>query len=193
MKINLKKFKKIKDRKKTLVKRKTNITPIPKIPIRVLYKKVGQAPEVKIISDVYKLKKAIIQRNLDIIPYEKLFIICHNKKTNSNMFPNIFLPFNRILGDFIVVGIDKKERTFKSISQEDIIWYSKDLINKSPLNKTKNSTSKKSTNITDVYERGFEDYRYYKPNNFEKTLISVLIDLELLLSKVLKSNGDDKK
>ena len=109
------------------------------------------------------------------------------------MFPNIFLPFNRILGDFIVVGIDKKERTFKSISQEDIIWYSKDLINKSPLNKTKNSTSKKSTNITDVYERGFEDYRYYKPNNFEKTLISVLIDLELLLSKVLKNNGDDKK
>ena len=179
--------------RKKVKKQKSSIKSSSKIPIRVLYKKVGQAPEVKIISDVYKLKKAIIQRNLDIIPYEKLFIICHNKKTNSNMFPNIFLPFNRILGDFIVVGIDKKEREFKSISQEDIIWYSKDLINKSPVNRTKNSSKKKSTNITDIYERGFEDYRYYKPNNFEKTLISVLIDLELLLSKVLKNNGDDKK
>ena len=51
-----------------------------KVPIRVLYKKVGQIPEVKIISDVYKLKKAIVQRNLDIISYEKLFIVCHNKR-----------------------------------------------------------------------------------------------------------------
>ena len=164
-----------------------------KVPIRVLYKKVGQIPEVKIISDVYKLKKAIVQRNLDIISYEKLFIVCHNKKTNSHMPPNIFLPFNRVVGDFIVVDIDRKKREFKSLSQEDIIWYSEDLINKAPPNTTMISRDKKLTKVTDAYERGFEDNRYYKANNFEKTLISVLVNLELVLASILKGNGDDKK
>ena len=30
-------------------------------------------------------------------------------------------------------------------------------------------------------------------NNFEKTLISVLVNLELVLASILKGNGDDKK
>ena len=51
---------------KHLLSSKTN--DVSKNPIRVLYKKVGQPSEVKIISDVYKLKKAIIERSLDIIP-----------------------------------------------------------------------------------------------------------------------------
>ena len=58
-----------------LVLKKKNI--IPKTQntnsIRVLYKKVGQTPKVKIINNIYKLKKAIIQKKLDIVPYEKLF------------------------------------------------------------------------------------------------------------------------
>ena len=49
-------------------------------PIRVLYKKTGQAPETKIIDNVFKLKKAIVKRKLEIIPYEKLYIICNNRK-----------------------------------------------------------------------------------------------------------------
>ena len=55
------------------------------------------------------------------------------------------------------------------------------------------SRDKKLTKSTDAYERGFEDNRYYKSNNFEKTLISVLVNLELVLASILKGNGDDKK
>ena len=175
------------------LKQNPSIISNTKVPIRVLYKKVGKIPEVKIISDVYKLKKAIVRRNLDIIPYEKLFIVCHSKRTNSHMPPNIFQPLNRVVGDFIVVDIDRKKREFKSLSQEDIIWYSKDLINKAPPNTTKISEHKKATKATDVYERVFEDNRYYKSNNFEKTLINVLVNLELVLASILKGNGDDKK
>lgn len=93
---------------KHLLSSKTN--DVSKNPIRVLYKKVGQPSEVKIISDVYKLKKAIIERSLDIIPYEKIFIICHSKKSNSNMFPNIFLPLKRIQGlnEYMLSDTDKK-------------------------------------------------------------------------------------
>ena len=192
MKINLKKFKKIKDRKKTLVKRKTNITPIPKIPIRVLYKKVGQVPEVKIINNVSKLKKSIIKNNLDIIPYETVYIICYNKKSMEYMKPNIFLSLKRIAGDFILIDIDKNKHEFKSLTQENIIWYTKDLINKAPINTLKKVNIPKINNIQDIYERGFEDNRNTKSNKFENTLINVLNNLELVLAMILKNINSKK-
>ena len=192
MKINLKKFKKIKDRKKTLVKRKTNITPIPKIPIRVLYKKVGQVPEVKIINNVSKLKKSIIKNNLDIIPYETVYIICYNKKSMEYMKPNIFLSLKRIAGDFILIDIDKKKHEFKSLTQENIIWYTKDLINKAPINTLKKVNIPKINNIQDIYERGFENDRNAISNKFENTLINVLNNLELVLAMILKNINSKK-
>lgn len=161
--------------------------------IRVLYKKVGQVPEVKIINNILKLKKAIIQNNLDIIPYETIYIICHNKNLMKYMKPNIFLPLKKIAGDFILLDIDRKKREFKSLSQENIIWYTKDLINKSPITTSKNINTSRITNIKDIYERGFEDNRNNKSNNFEITLLNILTNLELVLASILKNNGDDKK
>lgn len=102
--------------------------------IRVLYKKVGQAPEVKIIHNLQNLKKAVINKKLSIIPYENLFIVCKYSKPKLNIPVNVFLPLNGISGDLIVVKIDRKKREFKGLSQEDIVWYSQDLINKSPKN-----------------------------------------------------------
>ena len=162
--------------------------------IRVLYKKVGQVPEVKIINNVYKLKKSIIKNNLDIIPYETVYIICHNKKLMGYMKPNIFLPLKRIAGNFILIDIDKNKREFKSLSQEDIIWYTKDLINKSSITTFKDINMPKINNIKDIYERGFEDNKKTKSNNFEITLLNVLTNLELVLASILKNkkNGDFK-
>ena len=100
-------------------------------PIRILYKKPNQLPEVKIISNVFKLKKAIVKRNLDIIPYETLYIICNTKKFTSNLKQNIILTFYSIYGDLILVDIDKSKREFKSLSEDNIIWYLQDLVNKS--------------------------------------------------------------
>lgn len=162
-----------------------------KVPIRVLYKKVGKAPEVKIV-DIYKLKKFIVKNKLDIVPYEKLFIICHNKSNSLDMLPNIYLPLRGISGSFIVVDIDRKKREFKSLLQEDIIPYTQDLINKSAQTKNNLISEKYINNFNDNYERGFEENRFSKPNNFEKTLITVLINLELVLTSILKKNGDDK-
>lgn len=161
--------------------------------IRVLYKKVGQVPEVKIINNILRLKKAIIQKNLDIIPYETVYIICHNKKLMEYRKPNIFLPLKRIAGDLILIDIDRDKREFKSLSQEDIIWYTKNLINKSPITTSKNINIPKITNIKDIYERRFEDNRNNKSNSFETTLLNILTNLELVLASILKNNGDDKK
>lgn len=93
------------------------------MPIRVLYKKTNKIPEIKIIDNVSKLKKAIIKENLDIIPYENAFIICFNQKLTTTTTPNIILPLRSIYGDLMIVRIDTKEREFKELSQDDIIWY----------------------------------------------------------------------
>ena len=156
-------------------------------PIRVLYKKTGKAPETKIIDNVYKLKKAIVKRNLKIIPYEKVYIICG--KPNYNAKANIILPFYSIYGDLLLVGIDKKEREFKGLSQDDIIWYSQDLINKSNNNIAVTTIKPKKTNnhnVKEFYERDFEssDNNTF---NFEKALIDVLVNIELVLATILKS------
>lgn len=99
-------------------------------PIRVLYKKVGQLPKIMVLDNVFKLKRFIIKRNLDIIPYQTAYIICNKKELMKNMTPNIVFSFNSIKGDFILVNIDEDKREFESLSAEDITWYASDLINK---------------------------------------------------------------
>ena len=100
-------------------------------PIRVLYTKVGQLPKIMVLDNVFKLKRFIIKRNLDIIPYQTAYIICNKKELMKNMTPNIVFSFNSIKGDFILVNIDEDKREFESLSAEDITWYASDLINKS--------------------------------------------------------------
>ena len=163
-----------------------------KTPIRVLYKKVGQPPKIKIINDVQRLKKYIVKNNLDIIPYRTTYIICHNKKSMEYMRPNIYLPLKKIAGDFIVANINKNKHDIKSLSQEEIIFYTKDLVNKEPVYTPKKIHLQKPTNITDIYERGYEDIRNTNSTNFEKTLIDLLINLELVLAKILENNGGSK-
>ena len=112
-------------------KNKNNTIQVDNVPIRVLYKKPNKLPEVKIIDNILKLKKTIIKKNLDIIPYERVYIICQTKKFTPYLKQNIILTFYSIYGDLILVDIDKKKREFKSLSEDNIIWYLQDLINKS--------------------------------------------------------------
>lgn len=159
------------------------------MPIRVLYKKTGQAPEIKIINNVFKLKKAIIKRNLDIIPYENLYIICNNQKAISNIVKsNIVLTFCSIYGDLILVDIDKNLREFKGLSQEDIIWYSQDLINKSNISSNIRVTTKPIVkNIMDFYEMNYEKDSNSKSMNYENNLLNSLTTIELSLIKLLRN------
>ena len=156
-------------------------------PIRVLYKKTNMIPEVKIIPSVKKLKKAIIKRNLDIIPYENVFIICFNQKLTNITIPNIILPLKSIYGDLIIVRIDRKEREFKGLSQKDIIWYSQDLINKTPPNAITNLNTRPSVKkFKEYYERNFEKDSN-NSFNFEKELINELENIEIVLATILKN------
>lgn len=149
--------------------------------IRVLYKDVGKNPEVRIINNIQKLKKEIINKNLIIIPYESAFIICNNQELMKDMPLNIALVLGSVSGDFILVNIDKKEREFKSLSQDDIIWYYQSLNN--------NSFNNSSQSMPISFQKTFNKKFFENKNgDYEKTLISVLSNIEIILSKFLKSD-----
>lgn len=153
--------------------------------LRVLYKKVGKPPQIKIINDLSKLKKMIVKNNFEIIPYEDIFIICNNKQQTKYMPINIIFPLNHISGSLILVRIDKTKREFKSLSQEDIIWYAKELINKSyGTNKFNNVPTNKKM-YAENHERTFENDNN-KPVTFERAVVNVLINIEYALIALLK-------
>ncbi len=156
--------------------------------IRVLYKKVGQLPEVKIINNVYRLKKTIVNKNLEIVPYQNVYIICHNKKHMKTMNKNIILDFSHVAGDFLVVEIDRKKREFQSISQENIIWFTEDLMNKTPIAKdTKSKIDMKSfSNYVSNDIRKISNAQ--NNNSFGNDLINVLNEIQLTLSCLVTNN-----
>ena len=144
-------------------------------PIRVLYKKSGTLPQVKIIDDVSRLKKFIINRKLSIIPYQDVFVICNNQELLKNVKPNVVFTFSHISGDFILVKIDKIKREFKGLSQEEALFYSIDLANKSYRNIVTKNNKKK------------EEYIFKSDNNnFESTMMSSIANIELALLALLK-------
>lgn len=145
-------------------------------PIRVLYKKSGMLSQIKIIEDVSKLKRFIVKRNLDIIPYEDVFLICNKQKLLKNIKPNVVFTFSHISGDLILVKIDKKRREFKGLSQEEALFYSIDLANKSYRNST-NKIKKKCAN---------NNLENINSNNFEDTMINSIANIELVLITLLK-------
>ena len=154
--------------------------------IRILYKKVGQVPEVKIIS-LWKLKKAIIKKKLEIIPYETLYIICNNKKRQKYLPINIVLDFRHIAGDFILIDIDKNTRELKGISQDDVIWYLKDLSNKTFCNSKKSFLEPIRKKYVNFPERSFEP-KLSTGNDFEQSLLNILTNMELTLVNLLKGD-----
>ncbi len=163
-------------------------------PLRVLYKKPGQTPEVKIIPDLSRFKKAIIERNLDIVPYKDHFIVCSSKDKRKQMPPHIVFDYRNIAGDLILVKIDKKDREFKSISQEDILWFEEDLIDKSyPANVELDLPSQKDYSDYPAKELDGTSSKSTKAI-FERSLINTLIHIELLLTNLTKNKteGDDE-
>lgn len=101
--------------------------------LRVIYKKPNHEPEVKIIDNVFRPKKAIVEYDLEILPLQNVYIVCHNKKQRKGMKLNILLDFYSLAGDIILVQIDIHTREFKSLTQENILWFT-EFLNRRSLN-----------------------------------------------------------
>lgn len=165
------------EKQKQLIKKAKNMNLL-----RVLYKNPEQEPEVKFISNTFKLKKAIVEYDLEIIPLQNVYIICHNKKQRKDMRLNILLDFYSIAGDIIIVQIDRRTREFKSLTQENILWFTEVLNRRSPNNF--------NTNIYPQNSQGYI-YDYAKNNNFETKLLDILTNINLTLSYLITNNDSE--
>ena len=173
--------------------------------LRVIYKAPGKEPEVRIIPNVFILKKAVINKQLDIIPYQNVFIVFNKQKEMQKEPINIILDMCNIKGDLIIVQINKKKREFESISQENIIWFTEDLINKSPVKNNViniNDWKAQNQNAQQLNKKQIKDY-YSKEltlfdaeekavNNvsFGQDLINILTNIELTLASLLRNKKD---
>ena len=117
-------------------------------------------------------------------------MICSNKKKQDRTKkPNIISDFYSIIGDLILVNIDKDIREFKGLSQEEVIWYTQDLNRKRFNGNNTNNISRinyKWNKQKEIFnkERGFESN---SNTYFEKTLLQVLVNIELVLANILRN------
>lgn len=156
--------------------------------IRVLYKPVGKTPKVRIIPNVQILKRAIINRKLDIIPYQNVFLICNNQDYMKTTPINVVLDFFHISGDLLVVQIDRNKREFESLTQEDINWFTSDLLYRSfnlKMPKARNNTM----NIDNYFPKREKTMVEEANCSFETALIQTLTNIELTLASLLVGNN----
>lgn len=155
--------------------------------IRVLYKQTGKNPRVRIIPNVQILKRAIINREFNIIPYQNVFLICNNQDYIKTTPINVVFDFFHISGDLLVVQIDKKTREFKSLSQEDIIWFTNDL-NYRSYNTKIPKPRHNSSHIENYLPKKENTFITNEKPNFETSLVQALNNIELTLASLLATN-----
>ena len=100
---------------------------VPRGKMRVLYKKVGENPVVKIINASLEAKQELVGGLIEVVPYEDVLIICNEEGKILNMPPNVVFDYDYIAGDFFVIGDDYEHGDFKSLTKDEIEYYKNDL------------------------------------------------------------------
>lgn len=93
---------------------------INKNQLRVLYKKVGMPPEIKVIEDTLEAKQELVNGLIEVVPYEDALIICNEEGKLINMPANVVFDYDYIAGNMLLVGDDYKNSGFKSLEKDEI-------------------------------------------------------------------------
>lgn len=118
---------------------------VPRGKMRVLYKKVGENPVVKIINASLEAKQELVGGLIEVVPYEDVLIICNEEGKILNMSPNVVFDYDYIAGDFFVIGDDYEHGDFKSLTKDEIEYYKKDLSKRAfKLQEYKDDSTRKS-------------------------------------------------
>lgn len=89
--------------------------------LRILLKKVGQAPSIEVIKNTLEEKQKIVDGLIEVVPYKDVLIICNEEGKLLNQKPNILFDYDYIAGDCFFVGDDYENGDFKSLTKEQIV------------------------------------------------------------------------
>lgn len=108
------------------------LPPVEKGYLRVLHKKVGYPPKIKIIEDTLESKQKLVDGLIEVIPFideSGVLIICNEDGKLMNKSPNILLDdYDYVAGDLLLIGDDYKNSDFKSLTRDEIIRCRDDLM-----------------------------------------------------------------
>lgn len=124
--------------------------------IKVLYKRAGKKPIVKVIENTLEAKQQLVGGLIEVIPYmDNTLLVCNEEGKILNLKPNLCFTYDYIAGDCFVIGDDYKNAGFKSLTDIEIKKAKKDLMSKSFANieEDKNKEKECSKQYTKSNER----------------------------------------
>ena len=175
--------------------------------IVVLYKKTGTAPVIKIITNLFEIKKMIIQGNLEMVRYENCIIVCNNKEFQKNKIPNIVLDLRHISGDCFLIGYNPKIKDFRSLTQKEIEFYKDSLDRKSfQYDKYKNwldkcavSTLRKNNYFEqnqacekNPVEKLNNDFENNEENQNVSKMLDMILNIQAVILKCIKNMSGEQ-
>ena len=99
--------------------------------LKILLKRFGRDPEVKIIKNTLRAKQLLVGGLIEVIPYEKVLLICNEEGKLLDLPPNLIFDYDYIVGDCFLVGDDYENADFRSLTDEEIKEYTEKLKQKS--------------------------------------------------------------
>ena len=100
--------------------------------IRILVKKVGEDPIVKVIPNTLEAKQKIVGGLIEVVPYQDdMLLVCNDEGKIIGLKPNVCFDMDYIAGDMFVIGDDYKNADFRSLTDEEITRAKEDLMSRS--------------------------------------------------------------
>ena len=95
--------------------------------VKVLLKRVAQKPETKIIKNTLEAKQELVDGLIEVVSFDDVLLICNEEGKLLNMSPNLIFDYDYIAGDCFLIGDDYENGDFKSLTDEQIERYTKEL------------------------------------------------------------------
>ena len=100
--------------------------------IRILLKRVGKIPLVKVINNTLEEKQRLVGGLIEVVHYDEDNLIIANEEGKvDGLKPNLGFDLDYIAGDCFFIGDDYQNSGFKSLSLEDCERICKEIKNKS--------------------------------------------------------------
>ena len=120
--------------------------------IRILYKRVGKDPIVKIIPNTLEAKQKLVGGLIECVPYdEDTLLICNDEGKLIGMKPNLCFDYDYIAGDCFLIGDDYENADFKSLTDEQIKRCKEELKKRSFIYDKKRGSSKQEEQEKELF------------------------------------------
>lgn len=103
--------------------------------MKILYKEPGKPCEVKEIENKLEVMQELVSGLIEIVPFDNVLLICNEEGKIMNLEPNLLYDFDYIAGNCFLVGDDFENGSFKSLTDEEIELYEKELNKHNFINK----------------------------------------------------------